>query len=301
MANWNQITKDAQERGSTFDIIRRESLKKLHQYTKRNVIIYYSGWLQKNFVEIKQNLGLNDLDKNGFMTAINGLDSSKGLDLILHTPGGEVAATESIISYLLSKFEDIRVIVPQISMSGGTMIACSGNSILMGKQSSLGPVDPQIGGLPAHGIVEEFKKAHEEISKDPSKVAVWQFILQKYNPTLIGECQKAIDWSEAILENSLRNRMLKGKENIDDIIKKIKAELCDHAVSLSHSRHLSAEKCKEIGLEVSMLEDDQKLQENVLTVHHATMQTLSNTPAFKIIENHNGQAFIMGLNIQPPK
>jgi len=301
MANWNQITKDVQGRGSTFDIIRREALKKLNQYTKRNVIIYYSGWLQKNFIEIQHSLGINDFDKNGFMTAINGLDSKKGLDLILHTPGGEVAATESVISYLLSKFEDIRVIVPQLSMSGGTMMACAGNKIIMGKQSSLGPVDPQIGGLPAHGIVEEFRKAHEEISKDPSKVAVWQFILQKYNPTLVGECQKAIDWSETILENSLRNRMLKDKENIEELITKIKAELCDHAVSLSHARHLSAEKCKEIGLEVTMLEDDQKLQDSVLTLHHATMQTLSNTPAFKIIENHNGQAFIQGLNIQVQK
>lgn len=298
MANWNQISKDVKERGSTFDIIRKEALMKLHRYTKRNVIVYYSGWLQKNAPELGQMLSINDMDMNGFMTAINGLHADAGLDLVLHTPGGEVAATEAIISYLQSKFTNIRVIVPQLAMSGGTMIACSAHQILMGKHSSLGPVDPQIGGVPAHGIVEEFEKAHQEIKADPSKLAVWQFVLQKYPPNLVGECQKAIDWSEKIIEKNLRDRMLNGRADVDEIIGRIKEELCNHAVSLPHGRHLSAAKCREIGLEVVDLEDDQKLQDLVLTVHHATMQTIFNTPAFKIIENHIGQAFILGLGAQ---
>lgn len=298
MANWNQISKDVRERGSTFDIIRKEGLSKLHRYTKRNVIVYYSGWLQKGAPELAHALSINDMDMNGFMTAINGLDTSAGLDLVLHTPGGEVAATEAIISYLQSKFANIRVIVPQLAMSGGTMIACSAHQIVMGKHSSLGPVDPQINGVPAHGIVEEFEKAHQEIKVDPSKLAVWQFVLQKYPPNLVGECQKAIDWSEKIIEKNLRDRMLNGRENVDELIGQIKDELCNHAVSLSHGRHLSAEKCREIGLEVINLEDDQKLQDTVLTIHHATMQTIINTPAFKIIENHKGQAFILGIGPQ---
>ncbi len=248
--------------------------------------------------ELAQALSINDMDMNGFMTTINGLDTTAGLDLILHTPGGEVAATEAIISYLQSKFENIRVIVPQLAMSGGTMIACSAHQIVMGKHSSLGPVDPQIGGIPAHGIVEEFNKAHTEIKADPSKLAVWQFILQKYPPNLVGECQKAIDWSVKIIEQNLRSRMLNGKANIDTLINQIKTELCDHAVSLSHARHLSVSKCKEIGLEILELESDQKLQDLALSVHHATMQTIFNTPAFKIIENHNGHAFILGLGVQ---
>jgi hypothetical protein len=168
----------------------------------------------------------------------------------------------------------------------------------MGKHSSLGPVDPQLGGVPAHGIVEEFNRAHSEIKADPSKLAVWQFILQKYPPNLLGESQKAIDWSVKIIEDNLRGRMLKGKENIDLLIQQIKTELCDHAVSLSHSRHLSLSKCKEIGLEILELESEQTLQDLVLSVHHSTMQTIFNTPAFKIIENHNGQAFILGLGQQ---
>ena len=77
------------------------------------------------------------------MSVIHGLDKSKGLDLFLHTPGGDVGATESLIDYLHDSFGgDIRAIIPQIAMSGGTMIACSCKEIIMGKQSSLGPIDP---------------------------------------------------------------------------------------------------------------------------------------------------------------
>ena len=82
------------------------------------------------------------------MNAVYGLDRSKGLDLILHTPGGDLAATESIVTYLKKMFNnDIRAIIPQISMSAGTMIAMSCKEIIMGEQSSLGPIDPQMGGV----------------------------------------------------------------------------------------------------------------------------------------------------------
>jgi ClpP class serine protease len=57
------------------------------------VIVYYSGWLQKPGMPGSQ---VNDADKNGFMTVIHQLDRSKELDLILHTSGGETAATESL-------------------------------------------------------------------------------------------------------------------------------------------------------------------------------------------------------------
>src|SRR5690606_2068773 len=142
------------------DLIREKYLQQLHEHTGRNVLVYYSGWLQKPRAQDPALVSINDADKTGFMTCSSGLDRSKGLDIILHTPGGDVAATESIIAYLHSLYNgDIRAIVPQLAMSGGTLIALSCKEIIMGRQSSLGPVDPQIGGMPAQGIIEEFKKA----------------------------------------------------------------------------------------------------------------------------------------------
>jgi ATP-dependent protease ClpP protease subunit len=296
MPNWNHLMDEHKRMGSNFDILRRNYLRKLHKLTNRNIVIYYSGWLQKPGISSE----ITDEDKIGFMSTINKLDRSKGLDLLLHTQGGETAATESLVDYLRKMFgTDIRAIIPQLALSAGTMIACASKVIIMGKQSSLGPIDPQFGGIPAHGVIEEFMKAHKEIREDPSKIPVWQPIIAKYHPTFIGECQKAIQWSEKLVREWLETGMFYGKQNSAKIIDEIIQEIGSHAITLSHARHLSADKCRSIGLTIEMMEDDQKLQDAVLSVHHACMVTMSLTPAFKIIENHNGIAFIKAVAQAP--
>ena len=227
------------------------------------------------------------------MSTIHKMDRSKGLDLIIHTPGGDTAATESLVDYLRSMFgTNIRAIVPQLAMSGGTMVACACDRIVMGKHSSLGPIDPQYRGLPAHGVLEEFEQAYNEVKADQSKIPVWQPIIAKYTPTLIGECQKAIKWSESMVKEWLQTGMLRHRDDRAQVAESIVKELGDHALTLSHARHLSADKCNEIGLAVECLEENAALQDSVLSVHHACVHTLSSTEAFKIIENQLGVAFI---------
>lgn len=291
MPSWHDLLKELQTKGSTHDILRRDYLRRLHELTGRNVILYYSGWLQK--ANIPLSYGIDDSDKNGFMSVLYQLDRSKGLDLLLHTPGGETAATESLVQYLRSFFgTDIRAIVPQLAMSAGTMIACACKEIVMGKHSSLGPIDPQLGGLPAHGVVEEFQRAYREIKADGVKAAVWQPIIAKYHPTFVGECEKAIDLSNQMTRVWLKTGMFAGDPDANRKVDVVLKELADHAVTKSHARHLELERCKQIGLKVVELESDQNLQEAVLSVHHACVHTLAATPAFKIIENHNGVGFI---------
>ena len=180
MGNWNDVLNEINTTGGSHDVVRRKYIAKLNQTTGRNTIVYYSGWLQKERLakEGSQAIAVNDADKNGFMTAIHSLDKSKGLDLILHTPGGDIAATESLVHNLRSMFKtDIRVIVPQLAMSCGTMIALSAKQIVMGQHSSLGPIDPQLGGISAHGIIEEFQRAKDEIAKDAKTIPLWQVIM----------------------------------------------------------------------------------------------------------------------------
>src|SRR6266545_756508 len=167
MGNWNDLLNETNEAGNVHDVVRRKYLLKLSRLTGRNVIVYYSGWLQKGSLQGVPlvEFALNDTDKNGFMATIHRLDRAKGLDLVLHTPGGSIAATESLVQYLRAMFgTNIRAIVPQIALSAGTMVALSCNEIILGHHSSLGPIDPQIGGLPAHGIIEEFERARTEMA-----------------------------------------------------------------------------------------------------------------------------------------
>src|SRR5690606_25856192 len=139
------------------------------------------------------------------------------------TPGGDLAATESIVDYLYQMFgKDIRAIIPQISMSTGTMMALSCKEIIMGKKSNLGPIDPQMGGVACQAILDEFEKAVNDIKSRPHAAPLWQVIISKYNPTLLGECKGSIDWSEKLVKGWLLRNMCNGDiKGAEKILKEI--------------------------------------------------------------------------------
>jgi membrane-bound ClpP family serine protease len=300
MPNWNEILNEINgeiQKGinaaqNAQDNVRRRYLGQLFNYIQphRNIIAYYSGFLSKPAIE---GIEINDEDKNGFMTAVNKLDKSLGLDLILHTPGGSLAATESIVDYLRRIFgTNIRAIVPQIAMSAGTMIACSCRSIVMGKQSNLGPVDPQYGQISAAGVIEEFEKAFKEIKLDPDKAKVWQFIIGRYAPSFLGQCENAVERAKNFARTCLESNMLSALPNKGPLAESIVKELTDFTGNKGHDRHIHYDECARMGLQLEPLEGDQTLQDLVLSVHHCYMNSLMNTLAYKIIENHNGVAVI---------
>ena len=307
MPNWSEVLQEIQGTriDNPLDITRRKYLSTMNKYTGRNVIACYSGFLQKP----RGDVTIDDNDKNALMQAIHGLDKRLGLDIILHTPGGNTAATESIVSYLKSVFgNNIRAFIPQIAMSAGTMIALSCNSIVMGKQSNMGPIDPQFGGMSCAGVKEEFEKAVEDIAKRPHTIPLWQTIMSKYHPTFLGDCEKAIKWSEEMVVEWLCANMLANCDNPKKRAKEIVGELGSHKKTLSHARHIHFDECKRMGINVIALESFEKveidgckdLQDCVLTIHHTYMHTFSNSPAVKIIENHIGGAMIMNapLNLK---
>ena len=103
---------------------------------------------------------------------------------------------------------------------------------------------------------------------------------------------KAIEWSIEMTTEWLVTGMLQGVNGSEDRAKRIVEVLSNHALTKSHARHLGPETCKEMGLVVEMLEDNQQLQEAVLSVHHMCILTLSGSTARKIVENHKGIANI---------
>jgi hypothetical protein len=219
---------------------------------------------------------------------------------MLHTPGGGIAATQSIVNYLQKMFgHDIRAIVPQIAMSAGTIMACCCKEIWMGKQSNLGPVDPQLRGIPAHGVVREFKRALKEVKKDPSRIVIWQQIIGQYRPTFLGQCENAIDWSNSFVEQQLAEGMFSALPNSKKKAKKVAKALSDYPKNKTHDRHFDIDECLAIGLTINRLETDATMQDLVLTVHHCYMNLLMNTPVYKIIENQNGTALAKMAQASP--
>ncbi len=294
MPNWNEVLYEIKKEGdkgtSALDVVRRRYLRKLFSYTGRNVIAYYSGFLSKPGIQL---LDINDEDMNGFMMAVHKLDRTKGLDLFLHTPGGSIASTQAIVRYLQQMFgADIRALVPQLALSAGTMVACSCRKILLGKQSSLGPIDPQLRGIPAVGVLEEFKQALRAYKEDPDTAILWREIIGQYRPTFLGQCENAIDWTKRFVEEQLETVMFSGHADAKQKATEIVRRLSDYSENKTHERHIPAAECVSMGLDIEMVETDNKLQDLVLTIHHCYMHILMNSPAFKIIENHLGTALI---------
>ncbi|MBM3746231.1 MAG: S49 family peptidase [Acidobacteria bacterium] len=300
MPNWNEVLRELNaERDRTaspLDAVRRRYLNTLFEHTGRNVIAYYSGFLSKPGIQL---LDINDEDMNGFMMAVHRLDRSRGLDLFLHTPGGSIASTQAIVRYLQMMFDcNIRAVVPQIAMSAGTMIACSCKSILLGKQSSLGPVNPHVRGIPAAAVLKEFQQALQECRAEPAAILVWREILQQYRPTFLSQCQQAIAWTKQFVEGQLESVMFAGETDAKVRAASVFRRLSDYRQNKTHERHISPAECQKIGLKVEMIEGDNSLQDLVLTIHHCYMHTLMNSPAFKIIENHLGTALIKNQAIR---
>ena len=171
----------------------------------------------------------------------------------------------------------------------------------MGKQSNLGPIDPQFGGMSCAGIIEEFEQAAAAVTKNPHMAAVWGPIISKYHPTFIGDCKKAIDWSDIAVKKWLTENMFSAYPDKEDKAKTVVETLSSHNTTFSHSRHIHADELLSLGVNITWLEglDDRQindckdLQDCVLTIHHSYMHTFTNSNAIKIVESHTGNTMIV--------
>jgi len=93
-------------------------------------------------------------DSEAVLSAIRSTPDDVPIDLIIHTPGGLVLAAEQIAKALKRHKAPTRVIVPHYAMSGGTLIALAADEIIMDENAVLGPVDPQLGTVPAASVVK---------------------------------------------------------------------------------------------------------------------------------------------------
>lgn len=277
-----------------FDEVRREYLLRYSDLVGRDVILYATSWTHGTSDSV--NLGITEEDIHAFMEVTYGLQCEK-LDLVIHSPGGSIEAVEAIVTYLRTKFEHIRAVVPQVALSAATMLACACDEIVMAKHSFLGPIDPQIPLqtntgfrlVAVHNIEQQFDMAMEAISKNPEVAVAWYSILGQYGPDLLNKCKLAKDLSSLLVEQWLATRMLRDEP---EKAKTASCRLGNHGIHLAHGRHLSREYVKqELGFPVTDLESDQAVQDALLSVFHAAMLTFSSCGTVKIVENSKGRTY----------
>lgn len=86
-------------------------------------------------------------DAESILRGIRDTKEERPIDIIIHTPGGQVHPSIQIARALKNHRGHTRVMIPHYSMSGGTIIALAADEIIMDDDAVIGPIDPQIGDL----------------------------------------------------------------------------------------------------------------------------------------------------------
>jgi hypothetical protein len=309
VATWGEVLQavqqSAQQRGPLgpdVDGIRLGYIEDLRSISRRAVIVYASGWLQKSQLT-DSTLAVEADDVHALMECCHNV-SDRELDLVIHSPGGTPEAAEQVVEYLRTQFDYIRCFVPLQAKSAATMIALGCDEIVMGLHSELGPIDPQIlvpvpegqRFAPAHAILRDFERAKQEIGANVAVLPTWTPILRGYMGGLIEFCNQQINLSQDIVTRWLERYMLShsdaGVSDPGNRAKEISSYFGSEAAYdryRTHGRPIRIEELDGIaGLRVGRLEADDPLQDAVLSIYHALDITFGG-PTIKIVENHLGR------------
>jgi len=174
---------------------------------------------------------INIEDSEQVLRAIRMTPPDMPIDLIVHTPGGLALAATQIANALVRHRGPVRVIVPHYAMSGGTLLALAADEIIMDPNAVLGPVDPQIGQMPAASILKVLEK------KDLKDVDDQTLILADV-------AQKAIDQMKSYLVWLLTQNGME-KEKAESIAEELATG------KYTHDYPLTVEYLKKLGLNVN--------------------------------------------------
>ena len=135
------------------DKARAEVLRRFEQERGTRVIALIHRQDAVNILGVPVASYISIEDSEAVLRAIRLTPPEQPIDIILHTPGGLVLASEQIARALLERKAKVTAFVPHYAMSGGTLIALAAHEIVMDSNAVLGPVDPQLGSLPAASII----------------------------------------------------------------------------------------------------------------------------------------------------
>ena len=275
--------------------IKRQSIiKKIEEITNRKLIVYTAsfqhpaGSIQKQEIPIIEDL-LASVSES----------KNKSIDLMMHSPGGELGATEKILQMIRERFDNFRMIVPNQAKSAATMLGLGSDEILMGYLSELGPIDPQIlktlpNGtfifIPAHALINTLEHIKNQI-RNNEPYQVYMPILSNIEPEMIDICQKAISESSEVAEQWLKKYMLRGYP--EEAIKKVVEDLGSTKVYKTHGKMISAVQAKSMGLNVTLIDKEDTLWKLIWELYYRSEIELEEKPSVvKLFETANSSVNI---------
>ncbi|MBN1397696.1 MAG: Clp protease ClpP [Bacteroidetes bacterium] len=228
------------------------------------------------------------------------------LDLILETPGGSGEVAEDIVHLLHNKYKDVAVIIPGYAKSAGTIMAMSGDEILMDTSSALGPIDAQLQWqgktFSADALLEGFEKIKEEVIRTGILNRAYIPILQGISPGELQEAENALKFAKVLVTEWLAKYKFKNwerhsstgkpvtKEDKKKRAEEIADQLCKHSSWFTHGRSIKIDDFNQMRLLITDYSKDAKLAEPIRR-YYALLQLTLSTNIYKIIETPISQIF----------
>ncbi|HSW42740.1 MAG TPA: hypothetical protein VLM76_09550 [Patescibacteria group bacterium] len=288
--------------GSTdFDTVTARHVSDLIATTGRPLLIYASAWDRPHKRAIPVEMSMSLGDKEGWKQIIDSLPAGP-VDVLLHSPGGELGAAQSAVRMLRAKFTDVRFIVPLGAKSAATMLALSGNRIAMDSASELGPIDPQFvfrrgdGSTtvsPAIAIKRQFERAADELAHDPKRLTAWMPMLNMYAPSLLVEADQQLSLSKQVVIEWMRDYMFGSRADAEAAATAIADALTDYDTLKAHSSPVDVDQALALGLPVTDLRDPAHaaLRSDIWGVAHCVSVILSESNTYKLFESSAGVIF----------
>ncbi|MBW4653318.1 MAG: ATP-dependent Clp protease proteolytic subunit [Kaiparowitsia implicata GSE-PSE-MK54-09C] len=210
------------------------SIRSFEQKRGSRVILLIHRQESVSFLGIPLAKFINIEDSEQVLRAIRLTPPDVPIDLILHTPGGLVLATEQIARALVRHRAKVTVFVAHYAMSGGTMLAMAADEIVMDENAVLGPVDPQLGNMAAASILSVLEK--KPIAEIDDQTVVMADLAQK--------AQRQVQrFVRTLLEDdNPKQKVL--PENIDKILDALTTG------RVTHDYPVTVEEATELGLPV---------------------------------------------------
>ncbi|HET8773302.1 MAG TPA: hypothetical protein VFP80_05905 [Thermoanaerobaculia bacterium] len=273
--------------------LRKLVYREIEALRKRPLFIYAARFTDTQTGPISIDLG----DVDGFTDLVNAASTdSHAVDVLIHSPGGSPEATERIVAILRNRFpQDVQFLIPHSAYSAATMLALSGNEIIMHPSATLGPIDPQVNGIPARSIRRGFDKIRELLRVEgPEALPAYLPLIEKHSIEILEICEDSLKLSKELVTEWL-NRYMFADANGSEAIARAADFFSDYDTHKTHSRPLMFTKLADLGLKISIAESP--LRELMREAYILLSGFFMSTAFVKLFENSSGVSW--GRQFQP--
>jgi len=249
-----------------------------------------------------------------YLSCKDGVDK---VDIYMETPGGSGETAEEIGNFLHKNFKTVSFVVSGEAKSAGTILALSGDEILMTDTGSLGPIDAQIiigrARQSAHDYIEWVSEKRKEAREKGELNPFDATMIAQITPGELGGVLHSLRFAEDLVEDWLVRYKFKNwtvtetrGAPVTEELKKERAseiarQLTNHSRWRSHGRSIKIDDLSDLGLRVTRIDKDPALADVVYRIHTVCRFLFHSTHIFKIFATQDNKIFRHATPIEKPE